>query len=395
MHIGGDELYNQYRRKKLLLKVLVFFIFFLIVSIIGGYFVYLYFSRPNISKYFDNHKPFGILLVLETNKEEQEQLHENLYIGIALVSPGTSRIGLISFFPHTRLRQGDEPLNTRLISEGVDKISSELGAMLKIEIPFYIRIIPDNISKIIDLIEGLNYFLWQPDILENESLPLGEFILEGETAKLLVSAAEQNEYAAALRLFRQYSLLLNLWQNRVEKWDILKNLVIFDIAVNDIETSLNKKELYYIADNFFSQEGWLPLFFEVPLKRNEDSYIVDIEAAALYLKEFRKKITEKSDPFSETLPRMEIKNGTSIKSLARKTRIFFSRKGIQILEFSNADHNDYKHSILLNTSANTYYTGSIAKLTGIKKSYYAVNKSLFTDLILIVGEDFKELNLEN
>ncbi|MDH5716268.1 MAG: LCP family protein [Spirochaetia bacterium] len=393
MHFGGDKLYEQYKRRKLIARIVLIGFFLIVLLGAAGYFSYTYLNRAKISKYFDEQKPFAVLLVLEKYNEENKPV--NLYLGVSVIYPSTSRIGFISFFPHTKLSPEEASLGERLSLSGIEEVKNDLSEILNFPIPFYVRITPDVVSNIIDLVEGINYFLWQADVLDKENLPFGEFTLDGETAKRLIEVTEKNDYSPALQLFRQYSLILNLWQQRVEKWGLLKNPRLFNIISKEVETNMTNKELFYLAENFFSIEGWLPLFFEVPLKRVENSFVIDTDANTIYLKDFNKKLTIKENPFYETFPRMEIKNGTSIKNLARKTRIFFSRRGIQILEFSNADHNNYENTILLNISANPHYLYSISKLTGIKRTYFTVNRSLFTDIILIIGNDYENLKMEN
>jgi len=46
-------------------------------------------------------------------------------------------------------------------------------------------------------------------------------------------------------------------------------------------------------------------------------------------------------------------------------------------------------------SANSYFLDHVSKLLKPKKVYHAVNKSLFTDLTLIIGSDHRTLQLDN
>ena len=72
-----------------------------------------------------------------------------------------------------------------------------------------------------------------------------------------------------------------------------------------------------------------------------------------------------------------------------------SRKGAIVVEFSNADHHNYKNSILLDIGAKPFYALSLAKTLGIKKTYASVNKSTFTDVIFIVGADHQKHDIQN
>lgn len=92
---------------------------------------------------------------------------------------------------------------------------------------------------------------------------------------------------------------------------------------------------------------------------------------------------------------MDIQNGAGIDNLAKKMRYTLTKKGIQVLEFTNADHSDYKKSILINTSATPHLTKNVSQLLGVDKVYYSVNKSMFTDMVLILGDDYKQIKVKD
>ncbi|HRP70047.1 MAG TPA: LytR C-terminal domain-containing protein, partial [Turneriella sp.] len=232
------------------------------------------------------------------------------------------------------------------------------------------------------------------DVLKDENLPKGEFVLDGSLVARLLNPPEKNEYTPAFKLFRYYSLFLNAWNQRVKLWPLLKNEKIFSLAVKNIETDTSASDLFFLSQHFATHKSWIPILMEVPVRRIKDAFHVDKDATAIYFRTLTKQVTQKEHPFLNDPPKMEVKNGTHVANLARTMRSELSRKGVQVLEFTNADHNDYEKTILLGTSGNAFYLESIARIIGVQKSYAAVNRSLFTDLVLVIGKDYNKLKGE-
>lgn len=378
-------------RLKSWFKLISITILFMAISAFIAWQVFLFVNRANIEKYFSEQSEFGILLIGQTGKDQQLKTR---FISVVGVFPSTSRLGFISLFPQTRLKEKEAMISQRLSFGSVDNVMSDLSTLTGLPVKYYINITAQDISRGLDLVDGLPYYLQKSDILEDEQLPSGEFMLDGSLVKRLVDTENKNEYSPAFRLFRHYSLILNFWQVRQNKWQILQNKTIFQKAIEQVDTSLGYDDLYFLATTFFESDNWLPMFMEVPIKRLGDDFVMDTDATALYLKNFQKKLESKENPYIESPPKMEVKNGAGIANLARKMRRLLSRKGIQVLEFSNADHQNYEQTILLDLSANTYYLDTIAKLLEAPKAYHTVNRSLFTDLALVLGKDYKELKTD-
>ena len=212
--------------------------------------------------------------------------------------------------------------------------------------------------------------------------------------RLISPPTNNNEYSPAFQLFRHYSLILNLWHHRKTKWEILKNPEILNLALGSVKTNLNAEEILFLGNTIWLEKNWMPLFLETPVKRIKDDFIIDTEATLFYLKSFKKILSDKTNPYVEMPPKMEVKNGTDVPNLARELRNKLSSKGVQVIEFANADHHDYENTILIDTGANPYYLETVARMISTEKAYHSVNKALFTDLVMILGRDYKKLNLE-
>ena len=384
-----EDQIKRNRRKLFFFFILLFVVLALVIT--GGYYGYQYFHKTPVEKYFTEKKPFGVLLLVKNPEREKKPV---TFVTVMTFFPATNRIGFFSFYPQTALAEGEASLGQRLADSRIEDIMSEVSRIIDVPIPYHVKMTFDGISRLVDLIEGAGYFLWGPSLLKGENLPSGEFFLDGSMVSRLLSAPLKNESAPAIELFRHYTLFLNLWDHRVEKWKLIGNRAVLSRLYSQFETNLSQAEFGFLGDKISGDELWNPLFLEVPVKRRGDVFVMDSEATALYLKNFKKNLTLPELPFTDVSPRIEIRNGTQVNNLAKRYRQEFHRKGIVVVEFSNADHHDYEKSILLDISGNRYFFQRVMQSIGIKKTYSAIDKSLFTDMILILGKDYEKLQLE-
>ena len=377
-------------KKRDIISLTAFAIFIVvIVSFYLGLKGYQFWFDSRIERFIQSDSIFGILLI-NSDKENIKQKKVN-FISVLMVNPALARIGCISFLPETRLNEKGKSLQKLILSNEIEKISGLISKFLTIEIPFYIRGSTQDIANAIDLMEGLTYFIGGSDALNEDRLVKGEFLLDGALVSELLKAKEKGEYSSVFRIYKHYSLFLNLWLKRDQKWNIIKNKRIFNLMAANLETNLLKDELYTISKLFLGNANWLPFFWEVPVKKEKNVFLVNKEAAALYFRDFKEQITKKDTKIFDKPPNLEVRNGTNIPNLAKKVRGFLSRKGFRVLEFNNADLHDYKHTILLDLNAKPFYLQSVANTLKIEKYYFAINRTLFTDLVLILGQDYTRI----
>ena len=295
--------------------------------------------------------------------------------------------------PDTRLTTNDtQTIGDKLASGDIKTVLKSISKLLSVPVSHYVIIDEKKIPLLIDLMEGINFFIWQPDVLEKEKLPVGEFLMDGAVVRSYLNLSNNNEYSNLIRLQRYYNLLLNTWNLKGIKWNILKNKYIFEIITKHVTTNIISPDLYTLGESLFvSKKHWIPFFWEIPVKKEESSLFLNQEATVFYLRKFMEKINSAKNFYLEETPNMEIKNGTAIPNLAKKIREEYSRRGFKILEFSNADKNDYQNTILLDQSGNNFYLETAMNSLQINRSYHAVNKSNFTDIILILGKDYKTI----
>lgn len=376
---------NWYTIIKLILFAGAFFLLFSFI----GYQIYIFFHRSQTDIYLSRKKSFSILIY--GYGDTKKNLN---HISSIIINPKTKRIGIISFYPQTRFTPNDLSLQEKFFKNDKNVIKKEISRLLNIKPQYEIEYNINDLAKALDLMEGIHYFLPEIDLILDENVPSGEFTMDGDIVRRYLNIENKNGFSPALILFRYYSLALNIWENKEKKWRIIGNQSIFNLLTSGLKTNLSQKELLSLAKNLSLDKTWVPIFIEIPLKREKDFFYIDVDSTALFVKKLMNDIDKKENPFLENEPRIEIKNGTMVPNLAKKMRYKIARKGLKVLEFSNADHHQYEKSILIDVNANYYYLQSVSKLLNIKKIYHSVNKTHFTDLIFIVGKDYKELGIE-
>ncbi len=360
------------------------------LAIFATIYLFRFFNRANIEKALAGKDGFYVsFVVTSANDDKKVQV-----VSVAQIFPATQRIGVISFYPAIRLKDNEPSLEEMFKSGGLAAINSAVSEFLGEKVGIHIKLRDTTLAHLVDVLGGIDYFLPAGDLLKDENLPKGQFVLDGSLVPRLLNPPEKNEYTPAFKLFRYYSLVLNAWNQRSRLWPVIKDEKTFALAVRNVETNASAHDLFVLAQTFATQKSWVPILLEVPVRRVKDAFYVDKDSAALYFRNLTKQLTQKEHPFINEPPKMEVKNGTHVPNLARTMRAELSRKGVQILEFTNADHNDYDQTILLGTSGNAFYLESIARIIGVQRSYAAVNRSLFTDLVLVLGKDYNKLKGE-
>ena len=373
--------------KRLISLLLV--VLFIAALVALGSFGYTSWFGSGAEQWVRKGTPFGILFIGEdTNRQGLKKV---IFVSVAVINPKLSRVGFISFLPKIKINKDIPNMEELIISNnGIQKVKEVVAQIISLEIPFFVQFTIDDIIQAIDLLEGLPYFLSNSDMLKGEQLPTNEFFLDGSIIDPLLNIHVNHEYASAYQIDRYHSLILNMWELRKKKWGILQEKIIFDQAISNIRKNFSNKELFSITKLFFSNEHWLPLFFEMPLRKEKNLYLLNKEAAAIHYRDFLATLTQEKNKIFEKPPSIEVRNGTNVHSLAKKVGSELTRKGFQVFEFTNADHHNYKETILLDVSGKFFYLKSVAGELNIDRYYHAVDRTQFTDLVLILGKDFSK-----
>ena len=376
-------------------KIIIFFIIIIILGLVGGYQLFVFTNRTNLEKLVGGKRNIGILLVGRGAKKIE-------FCSIAYIAGNTKRIGLISTFPETRF-DAKSPTIASQLEDNLGDVKERFEDILGIDIPFYIQFSTKEVAHILDILEGLEYFMLKNQIHKRENLPSGRFTLDGSMVKRYLEASNAEAgLIQVTRLYRYYSLGLNLWKEKKLKWKILRNPIIFKEATQDIKSNISASELFSLANLLFADDDWLPMFMELSLKRQADKYILNTDSGVRQWRRFKKTLLKKGNPYLKILPVMNVQNGTQnkfggrVNGLAKKVANRLRFRGINMSGgATNAEEEGFHESILLDLSANSYYLYGVGKLIKVKNYFHAIDRNILIDLVLILGNDYKNLKTSN
>lgn len=90
--------------------------------------------------------------------------------------------------------------------------------------------------------------------------------------------------------------------------------------------------------------------------------------------------------------RIEVLNGTGADGLGSKTATALRQKGIDVFQVENADHFDYKETILIGRKKNDSLA-ALGQALGCRNVIEQLSDDSFVDATLILGADYKMLKI--
>lgn len=90
----------------------------------------------------------------------------------------------------------------------------------------------------------------------------------------------------------------------------------------------------------------------------------------------------------------DVQNGTSEKGVAAKFTEFLRKNGLDVVEMGNFKSNDEEKTVVIDRSGDINKAKRVARLLGVNERnvIQQINTSLYLDVTVIIGKDFKELN---
>jgi len=92
--------------------------------------------------------------------------------------------------------------------------------------------------------------------------------------------------------------------------------------------------------------------------------------------------------------RIEILNGTGVKGVAQRAAENARKKGIDVFHVGNADNFGYEESILIGRKE-TCDLDVLGQMLGCRNSIVQLKSDSFVDATLILGADYRSLNLSD
>lgn len=369
------------------------------------YSVYDYLSRNNFQKLLAGEKPLNFLVLAGPADAEGEMAF------IAQLHPVTSQGGLTFIHPDLRWKEDSPTLGELMSSGDGDDFTDPLAALLGIELHYTLRLTPESGQRVLDLLEGIHYFV-HPDSLGMARGPgklspglqflSGDLILE--YARALRTDKEDNRLRKKLRrMKKQQGLVLQTllgkknWSRIFESPDMLAAL----LRTVDISPRLGVKDLAALRD-LAGRKSFIYRFFYLSAQtvpeEDPQKLVFLPEPTQVRYERFRGRLGRKQG-LARPESRIQVMNGarTNADGLGRRVSYRLKTKGYKPFrainftpDFFEEDRFQPTTVVLDQTgySEQAFHIARDLKLPRKSVSVYLESDKSFIDTVVILGEDF-------
>ncbi len=378
---------------------------FLISLLIILLYIYInyYFLGGRAKSYISKGKPIAVLF-LGLDEALKYKRTDTIFIGI--YNPSSKRIGIISIprdlrlKVETRIGLKPEKANNIYSRYGLKKLIKVLEKFTGFNIQYYAIMEIEGLVKVIDLIGGIEIFIEKPmKYIDNAAnlyieLPKGIIKCDGLKAMEFIRfrADERGDIG---RIERQFEFMINLVRKAIIERNILTNIKLLKILLKYIDTNINFQDLINLIRGTSEADFKDIEMLRIPGKFVRLHGIDYIEPDEKRVKKLMIKFFNKLKHIKgEYLPseiKVQVLNGSGKSGVARAVRDKLVRNGFNVVEFGNADSQDYKETIILDRIGNIKKSISVARILNCENIYSKINHFILVDVTVIVGKDYKKI----
>lgn len=383
-------------------KSMVFLIIIFAVIIIVSVILVFALQVNPVAQILENGEPLKILFVL---KDEQDVLFTDVLVSYPLLSRGAlfsvpGNTGAI----YSSIGRVDR-IDAIYKEKGVDVYRSEIEKLLNQDIPFSIVIDVKDFQVLTDYLGGLKVFIPHPIDMVDENgerwlLPSGYVNLDGDKIHTYLYYYSQEESSGAI--IDRYQNVMTAFLGALEKnssqifegknFNDYGELLSANVDMNDLKSllraiaSIDSERLV-----FHTISGYTDVIDGKTLLMPRDDGQV---ARDLFNRTILALTTEGETMYDRTYV-LEVQNGTSVQGLARNTAILFRGHGYDVLNYKNADSNDYEKTVIINHIGNDEVAQALGNLILCKNIELEEispdsegSNAAQVDFTVILGKDF-------
>jgi anionic cell wall polymer biosynthesis LytR-Cps2A-Psr (LCP) family protein len=284
----------------------------------------------------------------------------------------------------------------------ITQLKKKVEQIVDSDIPFYIDLKIGKISRLIDLLEGIELYIPNPVDTEYKGkrilLPSGIVFLDGDKVEDYILYEEVNEEDRD-RVWRKQkfiqSLLKRIGDSEINEF--LHQDSSFNHFYNEIETNISKRDLLSFIKEMaeFDSEHMYPARVEGKLYLVEDKELLFPHLKGEYLKLNVKQLLEtisSNEIFDEEelTVTLEILNGTEVNGLAGRTAHLYQGYGYEVVTVGNADNHNYASTIVLDRKGRLDIAEKVAEIIQCERVRTEIKNTELesTDITIILGRDF-------
>jgi len=376
-------------------------VFLLIVSLY--LYIYYYFLGGKSKSYISKGKPISFLF-LGLDGDENFPKTDAILIGI--YNPFSKRIGIIAIprdlkvKVETPLGFNYEKINIIYSKYSKKKLISEIEKLLGIKIQYYGIISLDNLIKIVDLIGGVELYIDIPMHYIDRAaglyidFPKGLIKCDGLRAmKFIRYRADERGDLKRIERFIEFGIALV--RKSIEEKNILTNIKILKIILKYLDTNINFSDIKNILKTIEIQSFRDPEILRIGgkfVELNNSKYIEpDPEIVKKSVKEFFKNLEKIKGDYLPSEIKIQVLNGSGKAGVAKAVRDKLIRNGFNVIEFGNADSDDYQFTIILDRKGKLKKSLKVSSFLNCKNLYVKIDPFNIADVTVIVGKDYSSI----
>jgi LCP family protein required for cell wall assembly len=354
-------------------------------------------KKNRMNSYFARDKVISFLLV-GTDFEVSKGHTDTIIIGY--YNTKTQRLGLVIVPRDIRVKMKNlyhGKINSIYSEQGLPALVSYLERMTGYPIQFYAVLDIKGMVKLVDLLGPVRVFNDKPlkyvDTAQNLyiDLPAGELDLDGEKAMQYVRF-RNDERGDFGRSERQLELIQILARKALREKDLVKNIRLLRTMIRFVHTNLTVDDVLWFYRKCGTFQPYDIETMRIPgtflNEKGKDYIVIEPEVVKSRVRDFYEKLGSVKPAYDPRMINVQVLNGTSTPGLAAKVRNRLLYFGYNVVEFGNADHDQYKKTYVFDRSGNYYAAQQIGEIIKCENVYPKINKLILIDVTVIVGEDF-------
>ena len=382
----------------------IIFLLLIIVIFTGtGFFIFMQLRTDEITHMVENQEE----IVLSINICDSEKL---LFSELLIYNTKTHKAAIFNIPGNygsiidkiSRIARIDVLFNSRKPDDFVEKIEK----ITELEIPFYMNIDISNVSKIVDLVSGLDIFIANPveKISEDDIvlLPSGSNILDGDKVVTFLTYSSDDENDTDL-IGRWHKFMQGLLKKIGEESAFITTGSVFSRFSDKVTTNLNRESLISFVRELKMLDSERIIFQRIlgTKKKIDDEILLFPYYNGNLVKETVKQTISSIDnediiSDEEINITVEIQNGTGTSGLANRTAYMLKNFGYDIISVKNAERNDYEKTKIISRNNEYISAQKVANLIRCKNIENMVPDESEEvqigednlDVIIILGKDF-------
>ena len=392
-------------------RSIIFLLLILIIIVGVGVVISLSLRTDPVTENLKNDQVIKILFVL--NDGEKHALSTDVFVYYPVSQKGalfdilgnTGAIYESLTAPDGRSGRVDR-IDAVYTERGVDVYRSEIEKLTELTIPFSIEMTLADFGSLTDLLGGMKVFVPSPvDASGSEGerwlLPSGAVTLDGDKIQTYVQYMLPDESEDDQEDRRQNVMIAFLAAIKDNK-DVLFNKKNFPVYASKLTANIDEKGLFRLLEEIsdVDSERLSPQAITGSIRIVDGKKLLfpyyDGQLIKDVVKQTMNSLVSENGTMQSRVYVVDIQNGTATQGLARNTSALLQSVGYDVLGTSNADRNDYEHTVIINHIGNKEVAEALANFIHcenieeeeVKPETAGVDSAADVDFTIILGKDF-------